>query len=159
MIEVEGDTLRPQHLFEEEEVALGVLLLAEERCYDRSCSIVNRAQEGATRLVWAKPVMGAAVYLQEHAFLGHPLATLAMSRRPVAVRCLEAGCAPDALDALATEDDAFSLGQELGQVVVVAAGVGTGKQLYHPRADLLLDPPGRSLTAVAMHKGRRPSCR
>jgi hypothetical protein len=87
--------------------------------------------------------MRAAVHLQQHAFLGHALAALTVPGWPVPARRFQARLAPDTLDAFAAEHNALTLRQELGQVVVVAAGVRTSKQLSHPRPGLLADPPWR----------------
>jgi len=84
--------------------------------------------------------MRAAVDLEKHSFLRHPVAALTMLGWTASMRWLRSRLPADTFDALATEDDALSLGQELGEVMVVAAGVGTGHQVSYPRADRLADP-------------------
>jgi len=79
VVELQRDAVRPQHLSEEEEVALGVLLLAKECCYHLASGVVNGAEEADLGLVWAQPVVEAAVYLQEHSFLGSAVPMAAMS--------------------------------------------------------------------------------
>ncbi|HXH20631.1 MAG TPA: hypothetical protein VNN10_01285, partial [Dehalococcoidia bacterium] len=74
---------RLQHLSQQQEVALSVLLLPEEGRDDLASGVIDGGQEGAGRVVEAEPGVGAAVNLEQDAFLGPAVAALAMLRRPV----------------------------------------------------------------------------
>jgi len=73
-VEGERDAPPAHHLPQEQEVALGVFLLAEDGVGHVACRVVDRTHESKPGAVWAEPLVTAAVNLQEHPTLGHPLA-------------------------------------------------------------------------------------
>lgn len=85
VVELPGQAAALQYLPEEEEVALGVFLLAKEGGADFARGVVNGAQESAAGQAQAKPVVVAAVHLQEHALLRPAVSPAAVARRPVAL--------------------------------------------------------------------------
>lgn len=70
MVEVEGNVVTAEQLPEQQAVTAS-LLLAEQGCCYVACGVVDSAQKRTGWLVWAKPVMQAAIHLQQHACLGH----------------------------------------------------------------------------------------
>ena len=79
VVELQREAVVPEHLAQEEEVAVGVLVLAEEGGNDFAGGVVDGAEDGGWGLVWAEPVVEAAVYLQEHSFLKPTIAAAAMT--------------------------------------------------------------------------------
>ena len=57
MVDIQRDTPGLQHLLEQEEVAVGVLLLTKDAGQDLAGGIVDGQEKAARRLVWAEPVM------------------------------------------------------------------------------------------------------
>jgi hypothetical protein len=55
----------------------------------------------------------------------------------------------------AREDDAVVLGEHLGEVLTVEAGVGAGGQLHDPGRQGRIESVGRSAATVAVGQGRR----
>ena len=55
----------------------------------------------------------------------------------------------------AGEDDAVVLGEHLGEVLPVEAGVGAGGQLHDPGRHRRIEGVGRSAPAIAVGQGRR----
>ena len=155
VVELQRDAVRPQHLSEEEEVALGVLLLAKECCYHLASGVVNGAEEADLGLVWAQPVVEAAVYLQEHSFLGSAVPMAAMSGWSALVLGLLSRLAAEALHTRPAEDDALVAEEQFLEVAVVAGGIAAGAQLHHLRPKVVAETVGRRSAAVTVHEGPR----
>jgi hypothetical protein len=142
VVELQGDAARPQHLLEEEEIALGVLLLTKQCCYDPASGVVNGAEEAGLGMVWAEPVVEAAVYLQEHSLLRSAVAMAAMSGWPASLLGLLSRLAAEAPHARPTEDDALVAEEQLLEVAVVAGGIAAGAQLHDLRPNVVAEAVG-----------------
>lgn len=101
---------------------------------------------------------GAAVHLQQHAFLGPAVPAAAVSWRTAPLLGLVARLAAEALDRGAANSDALMQQEQLAQVAVVAAGVGTGAQFQHSLAQLVAESVLRGAAPVAVHEGGSPVC-
>jgi hypothetical protein len=142
VVELQGDAVAPERLAQEEEVALGVLLLTEESGHDLASGVVDGAEEAGLGLVWAEPVVEAAVYLQEHSFLGSAVPAAAMSGWPALLLGLLSRLAAEALHARPAEDDALVAEEQFLKVAVVAGSVTAGTQLHHLHPDVLAEAVG-----------------
>jgi hypothetical protein len=137
VVDVQGDATSPQHLPDQEEVALGVLLLAKERCYYLAGGVVNGAEEAELGPLWAEPVVEAAVYLQEHSFLGPAVPAAAMPGWPASLLGLLSRLAAQALHAGPAEDNALVAEEQLAEVRVVAGGIPASPQPHHLRPEVV----------------------
>jgi hypothetical protein len=142
VIELQGDAVAPEHLAQEEEIALVVLPLTKECRHDLASGVVNGAEEANLGLVWAEPVVEAAVYLQEHSFLGSAVPTAAMSGWPALVLGLLSRLATEALHARPTEDDALVAEEQFLEVAIVAGGIPASAQLHHLRPKVVAEAVG-----------------
>lgn len=120
-----------------QQIAVGVLLLAEEGEGDRSCSVVHGPDEREPRPAALQPVVSAAVDLQRHALLRVALpAGVALARPSSSSGAGDSSGPQDPPNGGAGEVDALSLCQHLRQVRVVETGVvGRGKG-QHPLLSL-----------------------
>jgi hypothetical protein len=132
----------PEHPSQEEEITLGVLLLAKECHHDLAGGVVNGAQEADLGLVWAEPVVEAAVYLQEHSFLGSAVPMAAMSGWSALLLGPLSRLATEALHARPTEDDALVAEEQFLEVAVVASGIAASAQLHHHRPNVVTEAVG-----------------
>jgi len=131
VVELQREAVVPEHLAQEEEVAVGVLVLAEEGGNDFAGGVVDGAEDGGWGLVWAEPVVEAAVYLQEHSFLGPAIAAAAVSGWPAALLGSLSRLTAEALYACPAEGYALVAEEQLLEVAVVAGGVAARAQLGH----------------------------
>ena len=76
------DPLLGQHLLQHQQVALGVLLGAEDGAHDGAGGIVDRGDERTAGLIGPEPVVGTAIGLQEQPQLAVAVPLLTMARRP-----------------------------------------------------------------------------
>jgi hypothetical protein len=125
VVELKWDALALEHLPEEEEVALGVLLLAKEGGNDSAGGVIYGAQKGGLRPIRPDPVGEASVDLQEHSFLSSAVATAAVSGRPAALLGLLPGPTAKALHGRPAEEDALIAEKQLLQMAVVAVGIAS----------------------------------
>jgi hypothetical protein len=117
-------------------------LLAKECCYDLAGGVVDGAEEAGLGLVWAEPVVEAAVYLQEHSFLRSAVPMAAMSGWSALLLGPLSRLATEALHARPTEDHALVAEEQLLKVAVVASGVTAGTQLHHLRPNVVAEAVG-----------------
>ena len=68
-VEGQGNALASDGLPQQKKVPLSILLLPEESRRDRSRGIIYGSHQGEIRPSTLKPVMLAAIYLQQHPFL------------------------------------------------------------------------------------------
>jgi hypothetical protein len=132
----------PEHPAQEEEVTLGVLLLAKECCYDLASGVVNGAEEAGLGLVWAEPVVEATVYLQEHSFLRSAVPMAAMPGWPASLLGPLSRLAAEAPHARPAEDDALVAEEQLLEMAVVAGGIAASAQLHHLRPNVVAKAVG-----------------
>jgi hypothetical protein len=154
-IEVQGDALGAEDLTQQQEVAVGILLLAEDGGHDLARRIVDRSKQGAAGLIGPQPVVGTAVDLQQHPRLGHPIASPPVTWCPALANRGNASRAEDPTDAGTTEDEPLAQRQQFHQMAVVASGVGTTHQLHHPLPHRIGDPPRRGPPPIPVGQARR----
>lgn len=98
--------------------------------------------------------MLAAVHLDQEPGLRHALPAAAMARRPAGPGTPDPGGAQQPLHGLAGEAQALALPEELGEVVVIHAGVASTGQREDPSPHRLGETSARGPAAVAMGEGR-----
>ena len=74
-IEGQGDPVAADDPFHQQEIAPGVFLGLEDGARHRAGGIIHRQQQGEPGSPLFQPGVMAAVDLQQHALLGHPLPT------------------------------------------------------------------------------------
>src|SRR6266849_1610539 len=96
-----------------------------------------------------QPVVAAAVYLDQHAFLRSPLSPRAIFGRTAFLWRAHSGIAQNALHAGPAEGQPLDFDQLLMQVGVIETGVSAAGQLDHLVPDLLGDRVGGLSRLVA----------
>src|SRR6266487_1893431 len=99
--------------------------------------------------------MAAAVDLEQHARLRHPVATRTVLRGTSALRARAAAAAQDAPHRGPMQDDAVVLSEQLAEVLIVTAGVRAGGELEDCRLHTRVEGVWRSASAVAVDKPLR----
>jgi len=84
----------------------------------------------------------AAVYLQEHSFLGSAVPMAAMSRWPASLFGPLSRPAAEAPYTRATKDDALVVEEQLLEVAVVAGGIAACAQFHHLRPNVVAEAVG-----------------
>jgi hypothetical protein len=100
---------RAQRVTQHQQIADGVLLLAEDRTGDDAGGVVDGTHQGHARSTTLEPVVAAAIDLQQSR-LRHAVATAAMARAPTSSRAVQAGIGPQAAQGLAADEDLLVLG-------------------------------------------------
>jgi hypothetical protein len=152
-VDSDGDPMRRDELAEQEEIARGILPLAEDGPEDHPGGIVNGVQEHESGAASLEPEVVAAVHLDEEAGAPHPLPALAVLRGATALGAAQACCPQEAVDGGVREDDRLVLREELGEMFVVDAGVGRPSERDDPSPDGRTYAAGRRAASVAMDEG------
>jgi hypothetical protein len=97
----------------------------------------------------------AAIHLDEEAGLRHALAATAMAGRPAGAWAADPGGAEEPLHRPRRQAEALAFGEQLGEVMVIHAGVAGACQREDSSPDRLCDAAGRGPAAVAMGEGRK----
>jgi hypothetical protein len=122
-ISVEGiwHALAQENMAQEQEVAMGILLLTKERSHDLARGIVDSTNQRAMWTPCLQPRVWAGVDLQEHPALRHPVSAPPVSRcTPLPARTDPSGTENSA-QGLAFDNDSLPNSEQLDQVTVVAA--------------------------------------
>ncbi len=138
---------------EQQEVAMRIFLRTEDPVEDLTRRVIDGGMQDEARPAILEPGMMAPVHLDEQAGLGHTLTAAAMLRRTPFAGTANAGLPETPLDGWAGQSEMLALCEELGEVAVVAAGVGRpgeGEELVPHGVG---HPPGRRPAAVAMREG------
>lgn len=143
------------HLGQDRQVAGGVLVEPELRPPEGPRGIVDGSQECQPWSAPFKPIVTAAIELEEGACRRQALAAAAMTRRTPPPGTRDARPAQDAPQRGASDDDPVPLGEQLGEVAVVRSGVRSGHQRKDPLDDGRVRSPGRAAPAVPMHQAGR----
>jgi hypothetical protein len=151
----DGDAIAADEAAKQEEVAVGVFDGAKDGREDVAGGIVDRGMEDEARAAVFEPGMMTPIHLDEQTGLRHALPPAAVARWSPFPGTTEAGGAQQALHGLAGDVDALALGQELGEVLIVHAGIGRAGQGENPRPDRLGDAPRGASTAVPVRDGGR----
>ena len=142
-------------LTQQQEITVGILLGAKDARQDFARGIVDGREEDEARAALLEPGMVAAVHLDEKPSLGHALAPAAMLGCSPGAWTSDARLSQHALHGGTGQDEAFVLPEELGEVMIVRAGVARAGQ----REDLSPYGLGEAARggppAVAMGERRR----
>ena len=116
---------------QQREVSGGVLADAKHGVDHGAGGIVHRQQQGEFGASVLQPGVMAAVQLQQHPRLGHPLAAKTVLRRAPTPRTADAGLGENAAHRGPAQVDALALPEQHGEVGVVGALVAVGGQFHH----------------------------
>jgi hypothetical protein len=145
---IEGDDLA-----EEEEIPLTVLLLSKQGSGDGAGRIVNATEKAETRTTIAEPGMRTAIDLNQHAFLRIPLSSRAMRGNSMGPGTGDPLLLEDAAYRGTGETDVLSFGQEIGQMMLITAGIPVPCQGTHLLACCCSNGMGGTPSAVSMSHG------
>ncbi len=148
------DAIAADELAEQEEVALGIFLEPKDAAEHLSCRIVDRGVKDEAGTAVLEPGVLAAVHLDEEPRLGHALAAAAMAWGAAGAGTAEAGLPEEPADRRAGQAQGFALPQQLGEMVVVRAGIGGAGQGEDPGPDGVRKAACGSAAAVAMGQRR-----
>ena len=118
-----GDAVAADHLVEEAEIPRPIFLLAEDAAKDLPGRVIDGGVQDKRRAPILEPLMVAAIQLDEQASLGHALAAVAVARGPAGAGTGDAGGAEEALERGTGDDEALTFAEELGEVMIIDAGV------------------------------------
>lgn len=141
-VDGDGNPMCPDDLTKQQEVAGGILVLAEDGPQDRPGGIVDGVEQDQSRSALLEPGVMTAVQLDQHPPAGHPLATEAVLGRASAPGAAQPSGAQDAVDGGMREDEVFPLGEEFGQVAMIDPRVGRPGEPDEPLPDGGADPLG-----------------
>lgn len=127
---------------EEQQVAGGILALAEDGAQDPAGSVVDRMEQDERRAAGLQPGVMAAVHLDQEAGLTHALPPLAVLGRAAAPWTTQARGAENAMHGRVREDELFALSQELHQMAVIHPRVGRPSEVDEPLPDGGAHPTG-----------------
>ena len=130
---VEGDRCAEMlyETLDQHEVAVGVLLLAEEGVNHRTGGIVHGDQQRERRRLVPQPRVVTAVQLDQHALPGHALAAYPVPGRTPSPRTAQPGVDQDAPQGGPADVNALSLAQQLAEMGVVGSFVPGASQTNH----------------------------
>lgn len=142
--------------FQQEEIAVGALGHPEDGGRHLVGCVIDRRYQ---RQAWSAPlypVVRTGMDLREHPCTRVAGAPLAMRLWHDLVRRSDPLGVQDAEETRSREDDAFPLGQQFAQVLLVAALIGRRGQRDHPLTDCGADGMGRRAPRVAVLEGGGP---
>jgi hypothetical protein len=142
-------------LAQEQEIAVGILLGAKHTSQDFARGIVDGGEEDEARAAIFEPGMVTAVHLDKKPGLRHALAPAAMFGRPPGPWTSDARFSQQALHGGAGQDETLVLSEELGEVMIVGAGISRAGQHEDLSADGLGEAAWRGPSAVPMGERRR----
>lgn len=141
------------HLVQNPEVSHGIFFVPKDRGRHFAGGVVDGATEGQAGPAAFEPVMLAGVELEEEPFLRHALAPSAMATGTARAGAGQAGGDQPAMDRPVGRWQPMVLGQGLGEVLVIEAGIGGPGQAQDP----LLESAGEAIvrwpTAIAVGQG------
>ncbi len=149
-----GNAIAAEQGAEEKEVAVGIFLQPKDAAQHLARGIIDRRVEHEAGTAVLEPGVMAAVHLDEEAGLGHALAVAAMPGWAAGAGTADPGRAEEALHCPARQVEAFTFGEQLGEVMIIHALVAGASQRKDPSSDRLCDAAGRGPAAVAMGEGR-----
>ena len=137
-------------LDEHGEIARTVLLLAEGGPGHQAGGIVDAGHEREPGTATLEPVVAAAVDLEEHARLRHPLAAEPVAPRSPSPYRGQPGLGEDPTQCPLGHDDALALGEQVGEVGPVDVRIRGRGQLHESSSQLVVEPVGWHPTPVAV---------
>ena len=154
-IEGQGDAAAPEQVLHQQEVVVAVFLRAKQGVDHGAGGVVHRDQQRERRGLIPQPRVIAAVQLDQHALLGHPLPTDSVFGWTAAPGTAQSNVQQDPPQGGPADVNAFPLGQQFREVGVVDASVPGPSQLRHVDDQRLGRGIDGSATAVAMCQSRR----
>ena len=145
-----GEAIAPDELAEEQEVAVGVLFQAEDAAEDLASRVVYGRVEHQARAAIFEPGVMAAVHLDEETGLGHAFPASAMAGWATGAGAADPAGAEKPLHRPARDRQSLALLEQLGEVVIIHARIGSTGQGEDAGPDRLREAPGRGPAAVAM---------
>ncbi len=142
-------------LTQQQEIAVRILLGAKDASQDFARGIVDGREEDEARAAILEPGMVTAVHLDEETGLGHTLAPAAMLGRSPGAWAPDARLSQHALHGGTGQDEAVVLPEELGEVMIVRAGVARAGQREDLSSYGLGEAARGGPPAVAMGERRR----
>ena len=139
---------------EEEEVAMGIFLGAEDRAQHAPRGIINGGEEHEAGAAVLEPGMMAAIELDEEAGLRHALPAAAVARGAADAGTADACFAQQPVDRGTREVNVLTFCQELREMAIIAATIAGAGQGEYPRADTIRTAAGGPPATVAMGQGR-----
>ena len=130
-IEGQGNPMAADDPFHQQEVAPGVLLGVEDSVGYHAGGVVHRQQQDEPGSPLLQPGVVAAVDLQKHALVGHPLPPYPVLGWAVSPGAGQPVAVEEAAYRLAAQVNTLPFRQHLGQVAVVEAGVFPAGQDDH----------------------------
>ena len=149
-IESQGGLIAADDPLHQQEVAPGVLIGLEDGARHRAGSIIHRQQQGEPRPPLFQPGVMAAVDLQQHALLGHPLPPYPVFGGTVPPGAGQTVAVQETAHRLATQVNTFPVRQHLAQVAVVEAGVLPAGQDDHGGGNVFVDRVAGLTSSVAV---------
>jgi len=143
-----GQAIAADEVPQQEEIAVRIFLGAKDTGEDFARGVIDGGEEDEARAAVLEPGVVAAVHLDEEAGLRHALAAAPMPGGPSAAGTADAGAPEEPLHGLAGHVQALPLRQQLGEVVVIHAGVGGARQGEDAGPDGLRYTPWRRAPAV-----------
>ena len=144
------ETIAADELSKQEEVAVRILLETEDGPQHPARGVIDGGKEDEAGAAILEPGMMTAIELDEEPRLRHPVPASAMAWKATGAGTADARRAEQAMHGGAGEVDAFALGQELGQMAIIAALVAGPGQGEDPRSNGLRDASRGLAAAVAM---------
>ena len=149
------EAIATDELAEEEEIAVRIFLEAEDGPQHPARGVIDGSEEDEVGATVLEPGMMTAVELHEEPRLRHPLPAPAMARGAAGAGTADPSLPEEALDRGAREVNTLALGQELGEVAIIAAPVAGAGQSEHPRANGIRAASAGLLVAVAVGQSRQ----
>jgi hypothetical protein len=112
-VDRQGYAVSGNYVFQQPEVALGVLLYPEQSMGHLASGIIYGAYQAEPWPSVFQPIMVTGVYLQEHALLRVPFPPTAVARRPSLPRTAQAGSEQNTPYCRARQPQTFTLRQHL----------------------------------------------
>ena len=130
-VESDGYAATLHQALDQHEVAVGVLLLAEEGVNHGTGGIVHGDQQRERRRLVPQPGVMTAVHLDQHSLPRHALTANPVLGRTPSPRTAQPGVDQDAPQGGPADVDAVALAQQLAEMGVVGPGVSGTSQVNH----------------------------
>jgi hypothetical protein len=143
------------NLAEDLEIGGGGLDRIEVGAEDFAGGVIDRGVQDELRAAVFQPGVMAAIELDEHAFLSHALAAGAMAGRTTGAGAAHAGRGEEPMDGGTGEVEVRLVGEQVGEVLMIEAGVSRAGEAQDAGADPGRCPARRGPTAIAVDQGGR----
>ena len=149
-VEGHGNASALHQVLDQQEIGVGLLLLAEQGVGHRAGGIIHCDEQRERRNLIPQPRVEAAVHLDQHPLSGHSLAAYPVLGRTPSPWTLQPGVDQDAPERGPADVDALAFAQQLAEMGVVGPWVPGASQMNHIGQNGLGGSIGRSATPVAV---------